>query len=43
MCAVDCGAVEILQVGIQNSASFGRTLGSLEATHLSVQVYVSFK
>jgi hypothetical protein len=36
MYVVDCGVVEILQVGIQNSGSFGRKLGSLETTYLSV-------
>lgn len=36
MCVVDCVVVEILQVGIQNSGSFGIKLGSLEAPYLSV-------
>jgi hypothetical protein len=36
MYVVDCVVVEILQVGIQNSGSFGIKFGSLEAPHLSV-------
>lgn len=37
MYVVDCVVVvEILQVGIQNSGSFGIKLGSLEASYLSV-------
>ena len=36
MYAVDCVVFEVLQVGIQNSGSFGIKLGSLEATYLSV-------
>jgi hypothetical protein len=37
MYVVDCVVVvEILQVGIQNSGSFGIKLGSLEAPYLSV-------
>ena len=37
MYVVDCVVVvEILQVGIQHSSSFGIKLGSLEAPYLSV-------